>query len=145
MAYISKEVKEMIIDYLSTQVVEKAQTRKSGSAALVPSASEAGVMYRVDVDENYNPVACTCKGGKHNCQHKQAFSLYIASRLSELLDNERNPRYSFQRNGVTVVARLSQFSASEKAALRQYKADEEAKRRAIYETEFDPCGLAFIA
>lgn len=141
------EVRNLVIEYLATQVIEKAQLSKSGSAAIVPSATEDGKAYRVEVDENYNPVACQCKGGKHNCQHKAAFSLYIAPRLAELLDDKRNPRYAFQRNGNDVVARLSQFSREEKAALRAYQAqiEEEARKRAIYEQEFDVNGLAFIA
>lgn len=151
MAYMNKETRQAVIEYLATQVIEKAQLRKSGSAALVPSVSEfeSGKMHRVEVDENYNPTGCTCQGGaKATCQHCKAFSLYIAPRLAGLLDNERNPRYQFQRNGNTVVARLSQFSAQEKAALReaQKQAEEEASKRAIMDSPlFDVSGLAFIA
>jgi hypothetical protein len=132
--------REIKIQVLAMQVVEKAQTRRGGSAAMVPSATkkdEAGniVKYRVDVDENYNPIACQCQGGHFNCQHKQAFSLYIAPKLASLLNSDVNPVYELYRNGVKVRARLSQFSVQEKQALREWQ---QAEVRAAYEALYDP-------
>jgi hypothetical protein len=130
---------------LATKVIEKAQLTRGGSACLVPSTSEPGKKHRVDVDADYKPVACDCKGGRKNCQHKQAVALYFTPRLALLLDSRINPVYGFYRGEEEekIEARLSQFSKQEKQALleRQRQQEEEASRRAAYVTIFDPNGL----
>lgn len=128
-------------------IQQRAQVAKGGSVCLVPSTSEAGVIYRVDVDADYKPVACQCKGGKYECMHKEAVRLFFAPRLARLLDSTINPVYLFRRAGDLIEARLSQFSAAEKTALReQQEADakalaEEAARRDLYNFLFDPNGV----
>lgn len=135
--------RQKIIADLATKVVEKAQLVRGGSACVVPSVSEPGKKHRVDVDADYRPVACDCKGGRKNCQHKQAVALYFAPRLVLLLDSRINPVYGFYRGEEKIEARLSQFSKAEKAALieHQRQQEEEARRRAAYVTLFDPNGL----
>lgn len=127
---------------LATKVIEKAQLTRGGSACLVPSASEAK-MYRVDVDADYKPVACQCRGGRGLCQHKEAVALFYTPRLVLLLNSRINPVYGFYRAGQPVQARLSQFSKAEKAALleHQRQQEEEASSRATYNAMFDPNGI----
>lgn len=128
------------IEALSKLVRERSQKVRGGSACIVPSASNETVLYRVDIDENYNPVSCTCQGGRGNCKHKAACVLYFASKIDMLLNDDLNPRYQFERDGKLIAARLSQFSKEEKVALRQWQA-EQARRdaeRNFYNTMFDP-------
>lgn len=132
-----KQFKEAIVNVLAIQIKEKAQTLRGGSACLVPSASdpENKGPYRVDLDENYNPIACQCQGGHFNCQHKKAVVLKFADKLASLLNNDVNPVYELYRNGSKVRARLSQFSVQEKQALRDWQ---QAQARAAYDALYDP-------
>lgn len=134
---MKKAERQQLIERLSSQVVEKAQCCKGGSACLVPSVSEPGRMHRVEVDEQYRVVSCSCQGGRGNCAHKQAVMRYFIPKLPALLDNRSNPRYELYRAGKPVVARLSQFSKEEKQALRAWQQAEEARLRQ-YTALFDP-------
>lgn len=136
----NKEKRNAEIEMLSQLVREKAQRNKGGSACLVPSASDGTVIYTVDIDENYNPIGCRCQGGRGNCKHKAACTLYFAPKLERLLNDAINPRYQFERNGKMIAARLSQFSKEERQALRQQEAEQARKDadRNFYNTIFDP-------
>lgn len=130
------------IERLSFLVRERAQTKRGGSAVLVPTGSKKG-FYRVDLDEQYRTIGCTCQGGHYDCKHKQAVRLYFVKKIRALRNNTLNPIYEFIRAGQLIRARLSQFSKAEKQALReQEQIEAEAAARARYVQEFDPCLLA---
>lgn len=138
-----QQKRQQVIEKLASGIIEKAQLSRGGCACLVPSASEAGKFYRVDVDADYRPVACQCRGGRRLCQHKEAVVLFYAPRMALLLNSTINPVYAFYRAGQQVEARLSQFSKAEKAALLEYQRQQEAEavRRAAYVAIFDPNGI----
>ena len=139
--------REAEIAQLATQVKERAQTKRGGSAMLVPCSDpqkcgmgiyllKGVAYYRVDLDENYRPIACTCPATRA-CKHRAAAELAVQPRLAVLLES---PIYSFFRNNTLILARLSQFSNSEKKALRQQEErfEKEAADRAAYLALFDP-------
>lgn len=136
--------RQAVIIALAAGVQQRAATAKSGSVCLVPSASEPGKKHRVEVDENYVPVSCDCRGGRYNCQHKLAVMAYFMESRPRLL---KSPLYEFRRAGVLIRARLAQFSKAEKAALAEaqekarQEAAEQAARRELYNSLFDPNGI----
>ncbi len=125
---------------LSLKIVERATGLRGGSCCMVPSSRPGRAAYRVDVDENYNPIKCPCDGfaGWKHCKHCNATVLYFASKLEKLL-SKKNPVCVFYRSGKLVKARVSQLSKSEKQALREQLANE---RRAAYAAIYNPCNVA---